>query len=119
MATTDNGAVLRNAIDAWNEGDLPRYLELYDADVVLHGLPPGIRSVRAMYTGMWREYPGSQLRVADLFAEGDKVACRYTFTANARKTGESMTMPGITILHFRDGRCVERWDFEGQESNVS
>jgi hypothetical protein len=30
-----------------------------------------------------------------------------------------MTMPGITILHFRDGRCVERWGFEGQESNVS
>ncbi|HEX9634964.1 MAG TPA: hypothetical protein VGB34_05700 [Candidatus Limnocylindria bacterium] len=39
MATLDNGAVLRNAIDAWNEGDHPRYLELHDADVVLHGLP--------------------------------------------------------------------------------
>ncbi|HEX9634965.1 MAG TPA: nuclear transport factor 2 family protein [Candidatus Limnocylindria bacterium] len=72
-----------------------------------------------MYTGMWREYPGTRLRVDDQLVDGYKVACRYTFTPTARKTGESMTMPGITILHFRDGRCVERWDFEGQESNVS
>jgi len=109
----DNGVVLLQAIDAWNQGDLPKYLELYDADIVLHGAPPGMRGVRAMYTGMWRAYPGSQLRVDDLLVADERVACRYTWTAVARLTGESVTMPGMTILHFRDGRCVERWDFEG------
>ncbi|MGD9531705.1 MAG: ester cyclase, partial [Pseudonocardia sp.] len=24
-------------------------------------------------------------------------------------TGTEIALPGITILHFRDGRCVERW----------
>ncbi len=24
-------------------------------------------------------------------------------------TGTQIALPGITILHYRDGRCVERW----------
>jgi hypothetical protein len=34
MATLDNGAVLRAAVEAWNLGDLDTYLELYDPDVM-------------------------------------------------------------------------------------
>ena len=24
-------------------------------------------------------------------------------------TGRDVALPGITVLHFQDGRCVERW----------
>jgi predicted ester cyclase len=55
--------------------------------------------------------------------EGDKLACRFVVRATHRgplqgipPSGRSVTLPGITILRFRDGRCVERWsqaDFAG------
>jgi len=115
----DNRVVLKQAIDDWNGDDLSRYMRLYDPDVVLHGLPPGIDSVRAMYEGVWAAFPGSRLTLDDVLAEDDKVACRYTWRARSAETGDPVTMPGITILHFREGRCVERWDFEGQEQNVA
>ncbi len=115
----ENRAVLAQAIDDWNNDNLPEYLKLYDAGVVLHGLSPGIDSVRAMYEGIWAAYPGSRLTLEDVVAEDDKVACRYTWRAKSADTGDVITMPGITILHFRGGRCVERWDFEGQDQNVA
>jgi len=115
---TDNRAVLAQAIDDWNNDNLSEYLKLYDASVVLHGLPPGIDSVRTMYEGMWAAFPGSRLTLEDVVAEDDKVACRYTWRATSADTAEMVAMPGVTILHFREGRCVERWDFEGLEENV-
>jgi hypothetical protein len=36
-----------------------------------------------------------------------------------RRYRELVTMPGVTTLHFRERRCMERWDFEGHEQNVT
>ena len=114
MPTLDNQALLERAIEDWNRGDLEAYMKLYSGDVRLHGLPPGIAAVQAMYEGMWKAFPGSRLVLEDIVSQGEKVACRYTFQATNTKTGQRFRMPGITILHFRGGRCVERWDFEGR-----
>lgn len=115
----DSSAVLQRAIDDWNRGELEAYLRLYAPDVLLHGVAPGIDGVRHMYASVWRAYPGSQLTLEDVIVEGERLACRYTWNATSASSGESMSVPGITILHFREGRCVERWDFEGTEHNVS
>jgi predicted ester cyclase len=51
-----------------------------------------------------------------IFAFGDKVACR--FVVHGKHTGpfqgmlptqRAFTLPGITILRFVEGKCVERW----------
>lgn len=115
----DNAAVLRRAIDAWNAGDFAGYMEIYDPGITLHGAPPGIDGVRSMYQRMWRLFPGSRLELEDVITEGDKLACRYTWRGSNKRSGEPVVMPGVTILHFRDGKCVERWDFEGTEQNVA
>jgi predicted ester cyclase len=109
----DNAAVLEQAIGAWNRADLAGYLELYDEAVVLHGVPPGIDGVRSMYEGVWRAYPGSQLALDEVIVQGDRLACRYTWRANDANSG-AFLVPGATIMHFRAGKCVERWDFEGK-----
>ncbi|MGH2819087.1 MAG: nuclear transport factor 2 family protein [Actinomycetota bacterium] len=116
---TDNAAVLRQAIDDWNAGDLVGYMELYDPSVTLHGVPPGIDAVRSMYAGMWRAFPGSHLSLDDVITEGEKLACRYTWQGSNAKGGETVVMPGVTIMHFRNGKRVERWDFEGTEQNIA
>jgi predicted ester cyclase len=117
---------LERAGRRWNAGDLSGYLQLYDEGVVLHGyagVEPGLASVRRFYNSFWQAFPGSRLTFEDMFASGDRVACRFVVEGvhagpflGVEPTGRSISLPGITILRFRGGRCVERWsqaDFLG------
>jgi steroid delta-isomerase-like uncharacterized protein len=126
VSTEENKAVLRRAIERWNEGDLASYLELYNPEVVLHGyqgMEPGLESVKRFYEAFWSAFPASQITLEDVFAEGDEVACRFTLRAahgggfnGIPATGRRVELKGITILRLADGRCVERWnqaDFMG------
>ncbi len=52
-----------------------------------------------------------------MVTEGEKLACRFTFRGSHRgaflgvpPTGKQVTMAGITVLHFVNGKCVERWN---------
>jgi predicted ester cyclase len=57
------------------------------------------------------------LRVEDMVAEGDKVVTRWTMTAThsgefmgVPPTDRRLTMSGIIIDRFVDGRVVEAWE---------
>jgi predicted ester cyclase len=120
MTTDTITALIRRAGDRWNAGDLPGYLELYDPNVVLHGYhgaEPGMDGVRRFYEGFWAALPGSQLVFDDIFAVEDRLACRYVVRGThggqligIAATGKTLTIPGITILRFSAGKCVERWN---------
>ena len=109
---------LTNAIAAWNAGDLDRYLELYDDAIRLHGYSPepmGKDEVRGFYENVLAAFDGPRLDVHEELWDGD--ACTLRFTMTGTHVGEFMgvpgtqteiALPGITILHFRNGRCVER-----------
>src|SRR5262249_52792891 len=126
MSAEQNQAALARAQQRWNAGDLEGYLQIYAADVVLHGyigVEPGLASVRQFYNGFWAAFPGAQLVFEDVFATADRVACRFVVQATHRgpfqgipSTGKQISLPGITILRFAEGKCVERWsqaDFLG------
>jgi len=119
MTVIDNAAALRSAIENWNEGNLDGYLGVYAPNIVLHsvpsGFPPGVEGVKKMYQGMWSSYPGSTIQIEDLFQEGERVACRYTVRATHGATGEQVTFIGMTILHFSNGVCFERWDIDRKQ----
>lgn len=107
-------ALLLRAVENWNRGDLNAYMGLYAENVVLHRAPhdlTGKAAVRTSYEGMWRSFPGSRLTLDDVIAERDKVGCRYTVEVRSAD-GRQISMSGMTILHFADGKCVERWDLE-------
>jgi steroid delta-isomerase-like uncharacterized protein len=71
-----------------------------------------------MMAGMFfAAFPDMQVEINDLVAEGDKVVTRWT--ARGTNTGEMMGMPasgksvtltGITIDHYRDGKSIEHWE---------
>jgi steroid delta-isomerase-like uncharacterized protein len=119
MSAEQNQAALERAQQHWNAGDLDGYLQLYASDVVLHGyvgVEPGLGSVRQFYQGFWAAFPGSRLVFEDVFATIDRVACRFVVQATHQgpfqdipPTGKQITLPGITILRFAAGKCVERW----------
>lgn len=114
-----NRAVFDAAIEAWNAGDLSRYLEMYDEAILLHGYgdePMTKPQVSGMYRGMFDSIDGIHLDIHDVVESADKLVARATLTGT--HTGELFGVPGtgapitqgvITILRFADGRCVERW----------
>lgn len=117
--TESNRAVFDAAIDAWNAGDLDRYLEMYDESILLHGYgdePMTKPQVSGMYRGMFEAIQGIHLDMHDVIEAGDRIVARATLTGT--HTGELFGVPGterpisqgvITILRFAGGRCVERW----------
>ena len=121
-----NLATVSRARDRWNAGDLEGYLTLYDEAVVIHGyagLAPGLANVRAFYQAFLAALPKCQLDFQETFAAGDKVVIRFVVNGvhggpfqGIPATGKSVAVPGITILRFANGKCVERWsqaDFLG------
>jgi predicted ester cyclase len=114
-----NVAALRAAAAHWNAGNLDGYLALYDPEAVLHGyagVGPGLSNIRQYYQAFWVAFPGSRLVLEDVFASGDKVACRFLLQGEQHgpfqgiaATGARIGVPGITILEFQNGRCVRRW----------
>ena len=72
--------------------------------------------MRGFYRGFFSAFPGSQLSFDDVFGDDDRLACRFVVRAThggefqgIAATGRQIVLPGITILRFRDGVCVERW----------
>jgi steroid delta-isomerase-like uncharacterized protein len=121
MSSVENKTVLQQAIARWNQGDLAGYLELYSPQVVLHGYPPGlpagVEGANLFYQGIWAAFSGSQLAVDEVIEDDDRMACRYTLRAihsgdflGIPPTGKEITLPGLTIFYFHDGKCVERWN---------
>ena len=116
---TSPTAALDRAIARWNDGDLDGYLEMYDPTVRLHGYTPeplDKPAVAGFYGAIFAAFPGNTLTVHETFTDGDRLVCRFTLTGRhdgpflgVPATGRDIALPGITILHFRDGRCVERW----------
>jgi predicted ester cyclase len=60
-----------------------------------------------------------RLTIHDTFGHEDKLCARYTVTG--RHTGELMSIPptgadlsitGITIMHFGNGKVLEQWDVD-------
>ncbi len=86
-------------------------------------MEPGLDGVKRFYENLWTTFPDAAVRVDDAFGVDDKVVCRFTMTGTHHgeflgvpPTGKAITSPGITILRFVNGKCVERWsqaDFLG------
>jgi len=110
---------LSAAAARWNAGDLDGYLTLYDEGIRLHGYSPEPMDkvqVRGFYQGIFRSFDSPKLEFHEVLWDGDTCAIRFTMTGRHTSefmgvpaTGASIALPGITILHFRGDRCVERF----------
>jgi predicted ester cyclase len=72
--------------------------------------------VRTFYYAFWKVFPDARVLVQDLIGEGDTLVARYTITGTMHEVlmgvpgdGQRIELPGISILHFRNGQCFERW----------
>ena len=110
---------LSAALDSWNAGDLDGDLRLYDEGICLHGYSPepmGKAQVRGFYEGIFSAFDTPELSFEEVLWDGDVCAIRFAMTGRhvqefmgVPATGTAITLPGITILHFRGDRVVERF----------
>jgi predicted ester cyclase len=111
--------VLSAAVTSWNAGDLDGYLSLYDERIRLHGYSPepmGKDEVRGFYEGIFSAFEAPKLEFHEVLWDGTACTIRFTMTGRhvgdfmgVPATGTEIALPGITILHFKDSRVVERF----------
>jgi steroid delta-isomerase-like uncharacterized protein len=117
----ENKALVRRFLEeGWGQGDASAIEQIVAADAVDHnpgpGQPPGVEgfvgAVQAIRAGL----PDLQVTVDDLFAEGDRVAARWTSKGMHRgelmgvpATGNQVTIAGIDIHRIEGGKIAELW----------
>jgi predicted ester cyclase len=115
----ENKAVaLRYLEEAINQRNLDMLDDIFSPKTVDHtavpGQAPGIEGLKQFFAMMRAGFPDFSASVKDLFAEGDRVAIRFTFRGTHQgefmgisPTGKQVTMPGIDILRIEEGTILE------------
>jgi steroid delta-isomerase-like uncharacterized protein len=109
--------------EMFNQGNLAAVDKYVAADYVEHqtmpGQAPGLEGFKHMISMLRTAFPDLQITIDDMIVEGDKVAVRSTLRGTQKgelmgiaPTGKSVTMTGIDILRFKDGKAVEHWGNE-------
>ncbi len=122
MGTVEENKALiqRGFEEEWNKGNLDVIPELFTPDVICHMVhSPDIHGQdnwKAFITAFRNAFPDIHFTIGDLFGEGGKVAARWKFTGTHKgelmgvpPTGVHITVTGINIYHFREGKISEFW----------
>lgn len=118
----ENMARVRSGFDEiWNKGNWDLAPERYHGDIVVH-TPTDPEPVRGLsnFKHHWSElrgaFPDINMAVQDIFADGDKVAARFTVTgtntgslAGMKPTGKRVKFDEAAIFEFKDGLVTEAW----------
>jgi steroid delta-isomerase-like uncharacterized protein len=119
VSTEENKDLVRRFIaEAWNQGDVQVVDELLAPDF-RETLPTATydrEGVKAFLRWFRAAFPDFRVTIDDLFAEGDRVAWRWTFRGTHQgpfmerpPTGKQVTCTGIHIFRIADGQIVEQW----------
>ncbi len=114
-----NKAVARGFFEeVLDQGRLERYAESHASDFVAHGrqrdftLEEDIAAAREEHKAL----PDLRVAVHQAVAEGDMVAVYWTATGTNTgegmgfpATGKRITIPGMTLFRFKDGKISEEW----------
>ena len=105
--------------EIWNKGNFavandlvaPDYLD-HDSSNARTG-PEGVREEVSMYRNA---FPDLRFAIEDLIAEGDKVVTRLTASGTHERdlagipaTGRRVTISGIVITRYQNGKAAEAW----------
>jgi steroid delta-isomerase-like uncharacterized protein len=92
-------------------------------DIIDHGAPGGIESVKQAITMLLTAFPDLHLTLEDIIVEGDRVAVNWTMSGThlgaslgMPPTGKQFTIPGVSLLHLENGKAVEAWIIQDQLS---
>jgi len=112
--------LLDEYVKAWNTGEVETLDAVADSLFVLYVSPEctprvGLASLKAVISAMRATYPDFTVRPDEIIFTQDAAAVRWTATAthsglNAPSlAGKKLKVPGMSLIHFRDGKVVDEW----------
>jgi steroid delta-isomerase-like uncharacterized protein len=82
------------------------------------GMPLGLEGMKQQHAMTSIAIPDMQVKLEDMVAEGDKVACRWSATGTHKgefmgvpATNKQITMSGIHIDRIAGEKVVETWNY--------
>jgi steroid delta-isomerase-like uncharacterized protein len=108
--------------EIYNKKNMGTVEQFLATDWVCHpslpGMPPGLEGMKQQHAMTNAAFPDMQVKLEDIVAEGDKVACLWTATATHKgefmgmpATGKQVTIKGIHIDRIAGGKIVETWNY--------
>lgn len=117
MSVEHYKAVVRNYVEAFNNGDSNRLRELFTPDAQIQGVLGwgGMDMALPIWNELHRAYAAT-LTIDAMIAEGDVVAVRYTERGVFREafrgtapTGKRYEVVAMEWFELRDGKIARRW----------
>ena len=114
--------VLKRWVDAVNRGDVSEADAVFASDCVVHitGVADaivGVAAWKAFAQGILTAFPDIQFTMKDQIVDGNLVALRWTARGTHTgplgplpPTGRSISIDGLLMDRFENGRVVERWE---------
>ncbi len=120
MTSETNIAALQRMADMVNRGNLDTLDEVVDQDAVDHdpapGQQPGPEGFKSFFTALRTAFPDLALEPVTVVADDEHVAMAYTINGTHQgefqglaATGRRISVRGVEIVKFRDGKLIERW----------
>jgi len=108
--------------EIYNKKNVAAIEQFFTASWICHpsppGMAPGLEGMKQEYDLSNKAFPDMRVKLEDMVAEGDKVACRWTATGTHKgefmgiaPTNKQVTMTGIHIDRIAGGRVVETWNY--------
>lgn len=124
MPTPNNKAVVHRWFEeVWNQGREATIDELFATDGVTIGLGESDIEVRGpsqfktFFYNLRTAFPDLHITIEDTLAEGEKVAVRLKIEGTHKgegiglsPTGRHISIAGIVIIRFADGKFVKAWN---------
>jgi ketosteroid isomerase-like protein len=122
--TTTNIDLARTYFEAVQRGDMPTLGRLLDADIVWHqpganqfsGDHKGLDAVVQMLAGMMETSQGTFAidKLHTLMSNGELITATIQFSGR-RGDDASMSMDGVDLLRFENGKITEMWLFSSEQ----
>jgi len=125
MSAEENKAIFLRFVEELKRGNLGIIDEVCSPNFAFYSpnspdWPRGLEGARQLIMRARSVIPDLQSSVEDIFAEGDKVAVRWTFRGTYQgearpsypKPGERFTQGAISIYRFVEGKIEEDWGVE-------
>ncbi len=116
----ENKASVERIYELFVADDWESLAGYFEPDFVDHnpepGQEPGFEGLRDMFREIYNGFPGFNIDVGHIIAEGEYVSTRVVFTGihegeyhGIPPTGETVSIEGYEIIRLVDGKVVERW----------
>ena len=122
MPEHPNAVLLRQALEAFNRGDIQQFADLVADDVEWHqiGEPEVLHGKAALAASM----PGEGAADFEITADVHDVVANDEHTialvnATGRRGGQTLEYRTAEIMHFRDGKVTERWAFSNDTEAIA